>query len=543
MAESRADDLIRRQEDLAAERRNFESQWQEIAELTNPMRAEFTTTRIPGEKRTAKIFDGTAGLAAENLAAGLWGMITNSANAWFALRHPDPALNERHEVKLWLDEATRRLRDAFAANGQRFYARVVDLYSDLVSFGTGVFYVDEIAADGRLFFSCRHLAECFIAESDQEQVDTVFRRFQWTARQALQRWPDGLSQPILRAAEKEPERRFPFLHAVVPSGELGTSRKTGGGRKFASVYIDVEGRSVLGQGGYYEFPYQVPRWSSRSRAVYGDGPGMLALADVKMINAMSRTTIVAAQKAADPPLLAPDEAAVRGVRTSPGGIIYGGVGPDGRVLYHPLVTGANINLGLEMEEQRRNAIREAFHFSLMMMVARPNQTATEVLARQEEKLRLMGPHLGRIQSEFLDPLITRVFGLMVRAGRLPPAPRSLQERPGLRVEYVSPLARAQKASEGAAIVRALEALGPLAQAKPDILDNFDEDAYARELADAFGMPSRLLRDPREVLTRRAQRQQAQASMQIMNAAAPLAGAVKNIAQAGQSMQPASGPAA
>src|SRR5690606_8774321 len=117
-------------------------------------------------------------------------------------------------------------------------------------------------------------------------------------------------------------------------------------------------------------------------------PAMLALPDIKMLNAMAKTTIVAAQKAADPPILAPDEAAVRGIRTTPGGIIYGGIDDNGRVRYQPLTTGANIGLTLEMAEQRRQAIREAFHWSLLLLVAQPNQTATEVLARQEEKLRL-----------------------------------------------------------------------------------------------------------------------------------------------------------
>ena len=132
--------------------------------------------------------------------------------------------------------------------------------------------------------------------------------------------------------------------------------------------------------------------------------------------------------------------------------------------------------------------------SLLMMVQQPNQTATEVLARQEEKLRLMGPHLGRIQAEFLDPLICRQFGIMRRANLLPAPPKQLRHS-GIRIEYVSPLARAQRAGEGAAIVRALESLAPLGAIKPEIYDNIDADAAARLLAQSFGVPNNLLRTP------------------------------------------------
>lgn len=493
-------DLIRRQESLASERANLDHLWQEIAELIQPMRADFTHFRQPGEKRSQKIFDGTAGQAAENLAAGLWGLITNAANDWFTLRADLPEEEEAQETKLWLDEVTRRMRASFAGSGQRFYARVMELYADLVTFGTGVFYVEEEAETGRIHYSCRHLSECFIAENARDDVDTVFRRFQFTARQAVARWGDACHPAIQRALEKEPDRRFTFLHAVLPQEETGNRRPTD--KAFASFYVDVENGLMLSTGGYHEFPYQVPRWSTASRGLYGDSPAMLALPDVKMLNAMSKTTIIAAQKAVDPPLLAIDEIAVRGLRTHPGGIIYGGLDENGHRRYEPLQSGGNVGLGLELEEQRREAVRQAFYFSLLLMVQQPNQTATEVLARQEEKLRLMGPHLGRIQAEFLDPLIRRQFGIMRRGNLLPKPPEQLQ-RHGIRIDYVSPLARAQKAGEGAAIVRALEALAPIGAVRPEIYDNIDADAAARALIQSFGAPNILLRTKAAVAEQRA----------------------------------------
>ncbi len=527
--DSRALALVRRQEVLAAERGVWESHWQEIAELFTPFRADFLGSRTPGEKRTSKVFDGTAGMAAENLAAGLWGLLTNSANTWFQLRHEDEALNDDQAVKVWLDEAGKRLLGAFASGGQRFYARVVDLFSDLVHFGTAVFYVDEVPGQRGLYFSCRHLAECFIAENEQEQVDTLFRRFAMTARQVALRFPDTLGAKLAERAEKRPDERVELLHAVLPAPEYeGEAARRGQG--WASVYVALEEGRVLSEGGYWDFPYQVARWSQRSRAVYGDSPAMLALSDAKMLNQMSRTMIVGAQKQVDPPLLAADEAAVRGLRAVPGGVIYGGLDPQGRRLYEPLVSGGNTGLGLELEEQRRKAVQEAFYASLLMLVNQPGRTATEVLALQEEKLRLMGPHLGRVQAEFLDPLIDRVFGILLRRGELPEWPIGRQ-RGQLKVEYVSPMARAQRASEAQAVMRTFEAAMPLAQFDPGVRELFDAEQAARVVAGAFGMPAKVLRGAEELAERRAAAAQQGQLAGLLGAAKPMAGAVKDVAGA------------
>ena len=119
MADDLAKDIIRRQERLKAERGVVGSHWQEIAELVHPMRADFVGPRTPGEKRSQKIFDGTAGLAAQNLAAGLWGMITNSANEGVARRSGEQHLNDDREGKRGLEAAGSRMREEGAEGGQR----------------------------------------------------------------------------------------------------------------------------------------------------------------------------------------------------------------------------------------------------------------------------------------------------------------------------------------------------------------------------------------------------------------------------------------
>jgi hypothetical protein len=98
-----------------------------------------------------------------------------------------------------------------------------------------------------------------------------------------------------------------------------------------------------------------------------------------------------------------------------------------------------------------------------------------------------------------------VFAVLMRGGALPPPPPAVLDAPGLKVEYVSPLARAQRAAEGEAIVRTFEAMAPLLASAPSVVDNFDTDAVARALADAYGMPVRAVRDPAMVAALRAAR--------------------------------------
>lgn len=505
--------LIKRYEALAARRQGWEPHWQDLADFVRPGRGAFDGSAFGGgfgadEARGPdlgsrdRVFDSTPALAAEGLAAGLWGMITNASNRWFMLKANDRAVNEDAEVTEWLDEVAERMLSAFSANGGQFYSRVFELYADLATFGTGVFYSEAVPGSDVMHFSTRPLAECFIAENHLGQVDTLFRRFSFTARQAVQRFGrEACGAAAVRALATEPDRRFPFLHAVLPNEDWVAGRLGAEGKPFVSVYVDLTDRTVCSRGGYYEFPYDVPRWSTAPGDVYGRSPALLAMADVKMLNQMCRTTIKSAQKVVDPPLLTHDDGSFQPIRTFPGGVTYGGVSAEGRPLVQPLHSGARPELGLEMEEQRRRAIRESFYASLMQLVGSPSMTATEVLIRQEERLRLMGPHLGRIQAEFLDPLINRVFQHLLRAGALPPPPPQM-EGFGVDVDYVSPLAQAQKTTDGQAVLRTLEGMAPLAALDPGVADVLDTDEIIRTLRQAYGAPGRILRSREEVEMRR-----------------------------------------
>lgn len=526
-------ELVLQWNKLKSERTQFERTWQEIADYIRPLRSEFTSARLPGERRNTRIFDATPLMAADNFAGGIYGMMTNPANRWFALKLQDDELSELDPVRDWLYDVETRVLHSFGPQISRFYSVLPSLYADLACFGTAVFFSEEMPGEGRINDNVRPLSECVIAESAYGEVDTVYRRFALTGRQAIEMFGDGLSGRTRRVAEKDPYCLIHFLHCVYPNPAHKPDRLDAASRPFLSAYVEEEAKHLVAEGGYFEMPYQVPRWSQAAGEAYGRGIGEQILPDVKMLNRMDETAIKAAQKIADPPLAAADEGVIKAARTWPGGITYGAIDQSGQQLLRPLFTGGNVGMTLEMMEQRRNAIREGFYFSLMQMIGSPNMTATEWMGRQEEKLRLLGPNLGRIQSEFLSPLIKRRFGILERAGQLPPAPQEIQGA-AMVIEYVSPLARAQMAGEAQAVTRLYQGLGMLAQIDPSVLDNVDHDEAVQVLGRGWAIPAKVMRGADQVKTLRAEREQAQAMQQSLAMGAQGADVMKKVADSAKS---------
>ena len=275
----------------------------------------------------------------------------------------------------------------------------------------------------------------------------------------------------------------------------------------------------------------VPRWSKVAGEIYGRSPSMTSLPDIKMVNAMMKTIIKAAQKITDPPLLVPDDGFILPVRTVPGGLNFYRSGTQDRI--EPLETRGRPDIGFDLLNNRREHIKAAFHVDWMQMPDQkgsPNMTATEVVARQEEKMRLMGPMIGRLQVEFLGPLIDRVFRIMLRKKQIPEAPGILEGQE-MKILYTSPLARAQKSGQLMTITRLFESMVPLFQAKPDLLDNMNTDETFRYFHHLLDAPAKILNPKEKVEEERQQRQQQQEEMMQAEQAKMESESAKNISEA------------
>ena len=497
--------LVKRYEHLKNRRGNWDTHYQELADYMLPRKADIVRKRSRGEKRMELIFDGTALQSVDLLAASLHGMLTSGATPWFHLDIKDADLGRDDDVREWLQDTSTRMMRAFSHSN--FETEVHEMYVDLVVFGTGCMFVE--SDKEALRFSTRHISEFYVQENQFGIVDTVFRVYRSPARQIVQRFGvDNVTDYILKVFQDKPDEEIEVLHAVVPRINRDPSKQDNKNMPYASFYIDMQTSKLLSESGFQEFPYIVPRFLKATGETMGRSPAMVALPDVKMLNLMSKTIIQAAQKQIDPPLLVPDDGFLLPIRTQPGGLNFFRSGT--RDMITPLNTGANIPIGLSMEEQRRGAIRSAFFVDQLLSGQTPNMTATEVVQRQEERMRVIGPVLGRLMNEMLRPLIDRVFALMLRSNLLAQPPEILQGR-DVDIEYVSPLARAQKSTSLNSTMKALEILMPLAQSIP-VGDHIDPDGLVRHVTDALGVPKSALRSDREVQQVREERAQAEQEM-------------------------------
>ena len=518
-----AKNLLKRYDRLKSQRQNWESHWQEVADYMMPRKADVTKSRSKGDKRTELIFDSSPLQAVELLAASLHGMLTNPSTPWFSLRFKQDEMENEDEAKEWLESATETMYTAF--NKSNFQQEIFELYHDLITFGTAAMFIEEDDEDN-LKFSTRHINEIYIAENDKGKIDTVFRKFTLSARAAIQKFGENVSRNIQTVNAKDPYEEIDIIHAVYPRKDFNPKKQDKGNMPFESVYLEAESGNELSVSGFREFPFVVPRYLKASHEIYGRSPAMTALPDVKMLNEMSKTTIKSAQKQVDPPLLVPDDGFILPVRTVPGGLNFYRSGTRDRI--ETLNIGANTPLGLNMEEQRRNSIRNAFYVNQLMMQNGPQMTATEVIQRNEEKMRLLGPVLGRLQSELLKPLIDRCFALILRKNLFRPAPEFLAGK-DIEIEYVSPLAKAQKSTELQSIMRAIEIMGSLANVAP-VFDHINMDKLVRHLADIVGVPQKVLKPQSQLNAERQQAQQQQQQMQQMQQ-------LQQVAEAGGKIAP------
>jgi hypothetical protein len=540
MAESRAAEVLEGYDRLKGARGTWEQHWQEVAERVWPTMAEMTGWRTPGEKRSEKIFDSTAQRALPRFSAAMDSMLTPATQMWHGLRTGIPELDDNVAVQRWCDSIRDILFRQRYAPTANFASQAFECYMSLGAFGTSALFIDEIPGV-TLRYRAIALSELVIDLDHTGRVDTVYRCFQLTARQAMQipGWADKLPRGIKSSAEAR--AILEFVHCVKPNGDYVAGRAGPQGMRYQSRYVSREGQVLLDDSGYRSMPYAVGRYVTGPREIYGRSPAMEALADIKSLQEMEKTMLRMAHRMVDPPLILAEEGALNAFSVRPNALNYGYLREDGTPLVQPLQTGGNLPIGIEMSDQKRKAVNDSFLVTLFqILVESPRvMTATEVLQRAQEKGALLGPTMGRQQSEFLGPIIDRELDLLSAGGDLPvPPPQLMDYIMGggeILPKYTGPLARLMKAEEAAGILRTIEAILPVAQASGDmtVLRRINADQAVKVIAEANNVPAKALRTDEELEAMDAAQQEA-AQMQQLLAAAPVAGqAAERFARAEQ----------
>ena len=525
--------------DLTGKRQTWDSHWLSIRDYLAPFRGRWVSdgeAHNDGASKMGKIIDALPMRALRVAAAGMHGGLTSPSRPWFRLKLADEELNQVWSVREWLSSVQKIMYGAFARSN--FYTAIHETYADLIPFGTACLYEEE-DKDRDIRFRVFAPGEYACALGDKWTVDTIIREVWMTAAQVMATFDTGNISKTIQDYFKEPITRHKpvrIIHFCMPNSEHDADKSDTSAMPFRSVYMELETRDeateselYLYEGGYRELPYFVPRWMVAGSDIYGIGAGMDVLPDVKRLHLLQKKIIMAVDKVIDPPMRVPSGYKER-LRLMPGGI-----NPVDALQGEPIKPLYQINFDVAAAEAKAErlqmAVREGlFNDMFLMILERPNMTATEVVERHEEKLMLLGPVIERQMNELLDPLIERTFNILVRKGKIPPAPSEIQGK-DWSIEYVSLMAQAQKMVATQGINSLVGFMGTLAGLQPDVMDKVDTDLAIEAYADAVGVPASLIRSKERVDAMRDARAQEQAQAQAMAQAGAGAGIAKDLSSA------------
>lgn len=489
--------MIARLQKLKGDRGTWESHWQEVEDHVVPRKNTVLSKKSPGQKRTWQLLDNTGVNSAELLAGFLHGMLTNPDSPWFEMTTGDIIRDNDDEIRNWLQAQARKMHHVL--NNSNFQTEVHEVYIDLTSIGTACQTMEE-DPDSIVRFSTKFIAEYYIDEDHKGRVNMVMFEKKWKSKDLIEEFGEkGMHKDIMQDYLKK--------DGCQEWTVVSCAHKCDG--KFYVCTFLYDQKHQLREDKFNEFPYIVPRWTKASGEKYGRSPGMTALPELKVLNKMNETLLIGAQKKVDPPVQMPDDGFILPFISKPGGINYYRSGTNERV--EPVFADTNLDFGYQAMEDRRQRVRDAFYVDqLKLRQAGPMMTATEVLQRTEESMRLLGPMLGRMQDEFLRPVIDRLFNIMQRKGLLDPAPPALK---GVKIDvrYSSLIAKSQRVAEAQNIMRTIEASAPFIQLDPAVADNFNGDAAVRIIAGVYGYPQLALNNASKIQATRKGRADAQAA--------------------------------
>jgi hypothetical protein len=397
-----------------------------------------------------------------------------------------------------------------------------------------------------------------LANDARGRVGVFTREYRRTVRQVIENF--GVRDPrtgkldrrnfshvVLDAYDRgRYETWIDLCHIISPNIDYDPRKLHSKYKRYASCYYEkgtvsgsssnyMDGKDIyLREKGYSYFPVIAPRWQVRGDDVYANTcPGIRALGDIKQLQFSEMRKLQAIEKKVTPPMGIPVSMKGQTLSHLPGSTTYvdDNVAPRGiRSLY-------DVNLSLSeldaTQELCRRRIDRAFYKHLFEKFAnetRSGTTAAEVNAARDEQFSQVGPVVSQINDDQNSPIIEIAFAFMSLQGWVTEAPEEIQGMP-IKVDYISPMAQAQKLQGIGSMDRFIGVIGNIAQTVPAVLRKVNSDKFVEVYGDQLGLVPGIVRTDEEVAEITAaevQAQQAQAKSEMIERAA---GAAKDLSQA------------
>lgn len=529
-------------ESLKTELASYKAHWREIADYMMPRRyRELGPDTQKGSKRNDKIINDTPTRALRTLGAGLMSGITSPSRAWFRYTLSNPTLAKSYAVRGYLHACEETVREVLLRSN--LYNCLSTLYPDAGGFGTTVLFIDEDLREvvrGVVLPAGQYA----LASGGDGRIDTLYREVEMTPVQMGDAFGVARCSAKVREGYKCGERSqtYAVLHVVEPNREYAPGKADARyGKRWSSCWIeksvDDERAPPLRESGYEEQPFMAFRWAVTGNDVYGTGPGMDCLGDVRALQKYERVKAELVEKLSRPPTKGPASLLGRRVSLLAGDFTPVDASANGASV-EPILT---ISPGsLEAVEascrQHEERINDTFLVPVLAALSQDDRrqpaTATEIQARHEENLARIGPVLDRANNELYGPLLERVFRASERKGLLPPPPDEMRGVP-LKVEFISIAAQAQRARDIVGLEQTVAFVTGLATATQDqsVLDKLDNDKIVDEHAAITGVKPDLLRSEDDIAQRREQRVAQQQAASLGQAATAAAQGAKTLSDA------------
>lgn len=451
---------IKKRFDEAAKRKvNWDILYRETLRYVAPER-ELFTEKIEGtpKRENTIVVDSTAIIGLSKFISNLQSSLVPPMKRWTRLVPGDGVPADVLDiVKPKLDEVTNIMFSS--VQNSNFDTQIAEAFSDLAVGTAALLCTKGEDEKTPLRFMCIPLHELYLEEGPHGRIDTVFRKHKMEIRNIQETWQDvKISEDLARRIEQQPSSQEVFIECTYPAKvEIEKMEPDDQGRVrkvikkingFVYIVIHEASKQIIVERQQESSPWIIFRWSVAPGEIYGRGPALFALPDIKSINKTKELILKRASIDAAGMWMVKEDGVMNleNIQMGPHALIPvmetpGGMGSPSIA---PLPIPGGMDVSQMVINDLRTSINEIMFADPLGPIDLPVKTATEVAYRQQELAKRIGSAFGRLQYELITPLINRILFVLNEWNLLPTEGDSIKiDGRILSVKHESPLAAAQ----------------------------------------------------------------------------------------------------